>query len=190
MVTVTINKEQSKTKTRDTILKICLYISFCFGFWYYMRNLTTYVSLVYLSGIYATILANVFVGSLVGGGVMYLICSYAMKKSLHPYALSGVDNKALEVTFQIAIMAANLIYGGLSFIYLAFPLLSTYGEYIIRLFVFVVCFVIATVICIKQGHIKNEFIGKSLYVVFSTFFITYGIVVIVKLAIFYTTGVI
>lgn len=178
-----------KKKIPLKAVNVILYFSLCFSCWYYMRQLMAYFAVVYFSGIAALVLANAVVGSLLGGLVCYLVINSLITRSLHPYQLSGVDNATMAYVFKLAFAAAGIVYGGLSFVYFVTPLISLYGEYILRFIVYTVFLVIGYVYCVRAGLIRKESIGRSLYSVFGTYLIAYTAIVALKLLIYYMMGV-
>lgn len=177
-------------KIPPAVMSVILYLSLSFSCWYYMREFMAYFAVVYLNSTAAMIFANPVVGSLLGGLVWYLVINSLITRSLHPYKLSGVDNSAFVYVLKMAFAAAGIVYGGLSFIYFATPLISLYGDFILRFIVYTAFLVIVYVYAVKSGLVRKESIGRSMYAVFGTYLIAYAAIVALKLMLYYVMGVI
>ena len=177
-------------KIQPKVLSVILYFSVCFGSWYYIRSLASFLSIMYFNNAMGLILANAIVATFLFGLLFFAIINPLFVRAVHPYKLSGVNNSMLLYVFRLFFAIGSFIYGGFSFIYFAFPLIGFYGDLIFKFVFLTAALVFGFIYSVKNGYIPKHRIGKALYSAGGTYLITYAVIIIVKILIFYLTGAI
>lgn len=110
------------------------YVCLCFGGWFAMRRSLAYVITASgYTGMTANFLGNEVVAFLAGGLVPLLIYELARSIAFGMFRFVGAPRVAdMNYALRSFYGLGYLVYGAFSMLYFAFPLLSTYGETIVR----------------------------------------------------------